>query len=88
MADEADVAQEYVIDQNVVATVTIGQMMAIKNMFPSEHECLDCGLDIPEQRRQTGGVEYCIECQSLREKYPHVRFDRKGKVFKEVHTDE
>lgn len=88
MANEVDIAQEYMIDQNMVASSTISAMMAIKNVFPSELHCLDCGYEIPEQRRQTGGIEFCVECQTLREKYPNVRFDSKGKVFKEVIADE
>lgn len=88
MANEADIAQEYIIDQNQVATATISAMMSIKNVFPSELYCLDCGCDIPEKRRQTGGVEFCVECQTMREKYPNISFDSKGKVFKEVVADE
>lgn len=88
MANEADIAQEYIIDQNEVAFATISSMMSIKNVLPSEHYCLDCGFEIPEQRRKIGGVEFCVECQTLLEKYPNIRFDSKGKVFKEVVSDE
>lgn len=88
MANEADIAQDFMIDQNLVASSTIGAMMAIKSVLPSEQFCLDCGFEIPQKRRKSGGVEFCTECQTLREKYPNVRFDSKGKVFKEVLADE
>ncbi|WP_067522426.1 TraR/DksA C4-type zinc finger protein [Endozoicomonas ascidiicola] len=31
--------------------------------LPSNSECEECGEEVPEQRRQLGGVRYCIECQ-------------------------
>ena len=31
----------------------------------SEHECTDCGDEIPEQRRSIGGVTRCIGCQTV-----------------------
>lgn len=31
---------------------------------PSLTECIECGEDIPEQRRRLGGVTRCIDCQN------------------------
>ena len=30
-----------------------------------EFECLECGCQIPEQRRALGGVTLCIDCQTV-----------------------
>lgn len=34
----------------------------------SSHYCKDCGGAIPEERRTTGHVTRCIECQTILEK--------------------
>jgi phage/conjugal plasmid C-4 type zinc finger TraR family protein len=43
-------------------------------------ECLVCGQDIPEPRRQaTPGVKTCLACQSLRDRrIEHSLFNRRG----------
>ncbi len=30
--------------------------------------CVDCGEDIPEQRRAIGGIRRCIDCQQEKER--------------------
>ncbi|WP_373866478.1 TraR/DksA C4-type zinc finger protein [Acinetobacter bereziniae] len=30
----------------------------------SEHECIYCGNEIPQQRRALGNVKLCIDCQT------------------------
>lgn len=40
----------------------------------SNHECEDCGEEIPVQRRAIGGVTHCIGCQTkLEAKQKHFR---------------
>ncbi len=35
---------------------------------PSLKNCIDCGIDIPEQRRALGGITRCIDCQQDHDK--------------------
>ena len=84
MADEANIAQEYLVDQNEVALKTISSNLTVASTIPSLEFCEDCDAPIPEQRRAIGGVECCTECQTLRDKYPNVRYDARGRVIKEI----
>lgn len=34
--------------------------------LPSRDTCIDCDIDIPEERKALGGVERCIECEGYR----------------------
>ena len=63
MTDEVDFAQG-----NIEAH--IDRVVAGRKMFDAEslHECEDCGIEIPMQRRALGGVKYCIDCQEFYEK--------------------
>lgn len=63
MTDDVDFAQE-----NIEAHIDC--IIAERKMFDVEslHECKDCGIEIPMQRRAIGGVKYCIECQKYYEK--------------------
>lgn len=41
---------------------------------PAAFECEDCGVDIPEDRRQAApGATRCIDCQRLREQIDRSR---------------
>lgn len=62
MADLADFAAE-VIEGNLSQTLKC----AHKFDSVSNHECEECGNEIPEQRRKLGGVTLCIDCQSVLE---------------------
>lgn len=63
MTDLIDKAQEY------------GDLMLenqIKNRqqfdLPSLKECDECGDEIPQKRRDLGGVRYCVYCQERKER--------------------
>lgn len=63
MSDDVDLANDF------------GEKMLEKaiNQRPkfdgaSLFECLECGEEIPEQRRRLGNVKYCIGCQAYFEK--------------------
>lgn len=39
-----------------------------KPTFDSFKECVDCGLEIPEKRRQfSKGITRCVDCQEIAE---------------------
>jgi phage/conjugal plasmid C-4 type zinc finger TraR family protein len=46
----------------------------------SAHECVECGDDIPERRRQAlPGVQTCVACQTGRDaRVQHALFNRRG----------
>ncbi len=62
MADIGDVASS--LEQE---SLNISLMNRQTFDAPSEAECLNCGEEIPQQRRAIGGVIYCVECQSALE---------------------
>ena len=66
MADAADYATDYQIrqlDQQLAAQRALSAATAV-----TTPECEDCGLDIPQARRQAAPhVTTCIDCQSIRE---------------------
>lgn len=84
MADEADIAQEYLVDQNEVVLKTISSTLTLASTIPSLEYCEDCDEPIPAARRALGGIECCTECQTHRDKYPHIRYDSRGRVVKEI----
>lgn len=45
-----------------------------KNQSQHSHtHCIDCEVEIPEQRRKHGGITRCIDCQSeLEAKNKHI----------------
>jgi len=60
MADLADVAGEISDERLAYALKNRQQYNQV-----SEFECLECGNEIPEQRRALGGVTLCIGCQTV-----------------------
>lgn len=69
MVDFADVAES-------IAEETIQQTLSNRQTFDgeSEHECMNCGNEIPERRRALGNVKLCIDCQTAVESNSkHVR---------------
>lgn len=58
-----DVAQDFIVDQNLVALAK-SEKLAEKALEQSEKICLDCGDEIPVQRQQLGGIKYCTFCQA------------------------
>lgn len=58
MADFADVASN--LEQE-----RLNHSLAERVNFQGESEkiCMDCGNEIPEQRRTLGNVKLCIDCQ-------------------------
>lgn len=61
MADDADIAQNFI---PVVDATEISKRF----LRPSEEFCIDCGDDIPAKRRELGGVDRCIYCQTDHER--------------------
>ncbi|CAM3837958.1 TraR/DksA C4-type zinc finger protein [Vreelandella rituensis] len=65
MADEGEIA-------NILADRTVAESIAQNAKLLSKQankpECEDCGLEIPQQRREIAPwAETCTECQSIRE---------------------
>lgn len=55
---------------------TLGLIISKRVRFdrPSQEDCIDCGAEIPLQRRELGSVERCIHCQGTHEaKSKHYR---------------
>lgn len=87
MADEIDIAQEFMQDQNELVMQTISQQLDFKRSILSESICSDCEDEIPEARRAEGGITCCVECQEFRDRFPHVTFTASGQVVKSVCFD-
>jgi len=61
MADDVDIATEMMQEVDVSA-------ISAKFLLPSEEFCIDCDIEIPQKRRDLGGVERCVHCQELIER--------------------
>lgn len=59
MADFADIASDLEEER-------LQQSLQNRAQFEgeSEHECIYCGNEIPQQRRVLGNVKLCIDCQT------------------------
>ena len=69
MVDLADMAEEF-------QAMNLQQRINARAQFTadSNHECEDCGVEIPAQSRALGGVTRCIQCQTKFEaKQKHYR---------------
>ncbi|GAA5003377.1 TraR/DksA C4-type zinc finger protein [Acinetobacter puyangensis] len=66
MSDEIDKA-------NDLAEMLLKEQILNRVIFNgiSLLQCEECGDEIPEQRRNLGGVRLCVECQSLMERKPN-----------------
>ena len=74
MADVVDIAQE--INEEFQQDVLAAHFRrGIRNAGRiALGECLDCGKDIPAERRKTvPGVTLCVGCQTKHEILPHWR---------------
>ena len=69
MVDLVEMTEEFQAHQ-------LEQQILARTQFSaqSQHECDDCGEDIPVQRQALGGVTRCIECQT--------KFEAKQKHFR------
>lgn len=64
MADKADAADE-IIYADVQRRIN---QMRLPDHIESDGECDDCGIDIPEPRREAAPwATTCIDCQGIRE---------------------
>ena len=68
MADEADIANDYITNAISHALDKWQQ----NNSKPGAKQCIDCGEDIPEARR-TLGLSRCIDCAT--------ELERRGSLF-------
>lgn len=67
--DEGDVAQDYQTKHNAAALAAHRAEMSNQMAGPSLEICMDCGDDIPEDRREAQqGCTRCAECQTLSER--------------------
>jgi phage/conjugal plasmid C-4 type zinc finger TraR family protein len=63
--DDADFAQER-IEAELERAISAARRV---HNGPAATHCVDCGEDIPEERRQAiAGVRTCAYCQAIREK--------------------
>lgn len=63
MADLVDIAND---EQDELLQRCIANRASFKII--SEKKCRSCDSDIPEKRREIGGVSYCVDCQTALEK--------------------
>lgn len=69
MADEIDRAND-MAQRHLDAA-----LMAHKRPHAVAEDCVECGAEISEARQKaTGGTEFCVECQQLKE--------TRGRVFR------
>jgi phage/conjugal plasmid C-4 type zinc finger TraR family protein len=70
------------VEDQIDDTVVDGVLSARARLpaGPGTLECVACGEDIPERRRQAiPGVTTCLTCQAARdEKVEHALFNRRG----------
>ena len=59
--DDADHAQRLEEKQRELALKNIRGQSSLK---VSEKFCVECGVRIPEARRNLGGIKLCIDCQT------------------------
>ena len=75
-------AQEGAVLDQIRDTITDGVQNARARLpqGPGALECIECGDDIPEKRRQAlTGVTTCVACQSGRDqRIVHTMFNRRG----------
>lgn len=67
--EEQEVAQLNSIISNQNAVSSVQKKLAEQRKFESLFECIECGEEIPEARRQAiKGVTMCVHCQQLEER--------------------
>lgn len=67
--EEAEMAQLHSIHVHMNAVAAVRRAVAAQEEQVSELFCIDCGDDIPQQRRELiRGVQRCIHCQELFER--------------------
>lgn len=67
-ADIIDEAFEITNRYNEAAVKVHRDQQAVKRLKPSEYYCLECDEPIPQARRDFGGIEYCVDCATEKEK--------------------
>jgi len=70
MADNADLAD---IRQTEILEQMIGAARGRIGCGESESNCVECGGEIPEARRDFGGVTMCVDCASELERMESMR---------------
>ena len=67
--EEAEMGQLHAIHNNMNAIAAVQRALQAQAAQASETECIDCGEEIPEQRRKMIlGVQRCVFCQGLFER--------------------
>jgi len=70
MADNADLAD---IRQTEALERAIGAARGCIGRGDSESNCVECGGEIPEARRDFGGVTMCVDCAAECERMEAMR---------------
>ncbi len=67
--EEAEMAQLHSIHLHMNAVAEVQKKLATQKSIPSAEFCEECGVDIPQKRRElVPGVQLCVDCQSLSER--------------------
>ena len=67
--EEAEMAQLHAIHIHLNAVAEVQRALQQQAEQVSEEYCIDCGDEIPEQRRiSIRGVQRCVHCQTLFER--------------------
>jgi RNA polymerase-binding transcription factor DksA len=67
--EEAEMAQLHAIHIHMNAVKDVQRALEAQAAQESLEECIDCGEEIPQQRRLTiQGVERCVYCQAAWER--------------------
>jgi phage/conjugal plasmid C-4 type zinc finger TraR family protein len=67
--EEAEIAQIQALFTNQNAVDAVRNQLAKQAEMPSAESCIECGEDIPEQRRKlVPGVQLCIYCKERSER--------------------
>lgn len=79
-----------IVDNTVdVNEVVMQGLMASQSDVESNLYCENdiCGEEIPEARRKLKGVKFCIDCQTMLEKHPNLKYSSTGRVIKQAIVD-
>ena len=68
--EEQEIAQVSALLENEAVIREHREKLAKQKLKPSLEECIECGNEIPKARQQlVSGVELCVDCASVRERF-------------------
>jgi phage/conjugal plasmid C-4 type zinc finger TraR family protein len=72
--EEAEMAQLQSIHNNMNHIAAVQRALREQAARPSLEECEDCGLEIPQARREKiPGCQRCVHCQDIWERFHKLR---------------